>query len=101
MDILEPTIGNLVRKMIPGAPRRIKAAFAMDKGTVVDLPQTSVIKSVDAGRGWDLGAGDIDLDVSAVLLDAQANFIESCFFGNQDVMGVKHSGDNLTGKGDG
>ena len=58
MDILEPTIGNLIREVIPGAPKRQKAltwavfllcflgpaaffiqvAFAMEKGAVVDLP---------------------------------------------------------------
>merc|ERR1712216_745998 len=68
MDILEPTIGNLIRSIIPNAPKRMKVAFAMEKGAVVDLPRSSAIKSVKAGLGWDVspgGAVDLDLDVSA------------------------------------
>jgi len=70
VDILEPTIGNIVRREIPGAPKRLKVAFAMEKGSVVDLPATSSIKSVTAGLGWDTGKGNIDLDVSVVLFDS-------------------------------
>mmetsp|Transcript_8588 Transcript_8588/g.22178 ORF Transcript_8588/g.22178 Transcript_8588/m.22178 type:complete len:386 (-) Transcript_8588:137-1294(-) len=101
IDILEPTLGNLVRKIIPGAPRRIKAAFAMEKGSVVDLPRTSEIKSITAGLGWDTSAGQVDLDVSAVLLDDSLNVMDVAFFGNLTVDGVTHSGDNLTGEGEG
>merc|ERR1719436_1182049 len=69
VDILEPTIGDLVRSIIPSAPRRIKACFAMDKGTLVDLPRTAELKTITIGLGWapDEGA-DMDLDVSAVLV---------------------------------
>merc|ERR1712232_1343188 len=78
-----------------------KAAFAMEKGSVVDLPQTSLIKSLEAGLGWDTDQGEIDLDVSAVLLDARANVVDACFFNNRNVMGIEHSGDNRTGAGTG
>jgi len=105
MDILEPTIGNLIRSIIPNAPKRMKVAFAMEKGAVVDLPRSSAIKSVKAGLGWDVspgGAVDLDLDVSAVLMSGpSAKLDDVCYFGNLEVAGVKHSGDNLTGAGDG
>jgi len=104
MDILEPTIGNFVRSQIPGAPKRLKAAFAMDKGSVVDLPQSSIMPSVVAGLGWDANGGgrDIDLDVSAVLYDTNGSQQVDCvFFGNLTASGLTHSGDNLTGEGDG
>eukprot|EP00929_Paragymnodinium_shiwhaense_P121336 TRINITY_DN9352_c0_g1_i1.p1 TRINITY_DN9352_c0_g1~~TRINITY_DN9352_c0_g1_i1.p1 ORF type:complete len:418 (-),score=79.72 TRINITY_DN9352_c0_g1_i1:50-1303(-) len=101
IDILEPTIGNFVRKVIPGAPRRVKAAFAMDKGTVVDLPKSSVIKNVRAALGWDTAKGSVDLDVSAVLMDRHNRNVGAVFFGNLQARGVKHSGDNLTGAGSG
>eukprot|EP00930_Biecheleria_cincta_P056865 TRINITY_DN42893_c0_g1_i1.p1 TRINITY_DN42893_c0_g1~~TRINITY_DN42893_c0_g1_i1.p1 ORF type:complete len:446 (-),score=77.19 TRINITY_DN42893_c0_g1_i1:80-1417(-) len=101
IDILEPTIGNFVRQIIPGAPKRIKACFAMEKGTVVDLPRTQEIKQVKVGLGWDTGKGNLDLDVSAVMLGSDAAHIDTVFFGNLASNGVVHSGDNLTGEGRG
>lgn len=101
VDILEPSIGNHVRRLIPGAPRRLKAAFAMHKGAVVDLPRTCAGRQTFAAVGWDTTLGEVDLDVSAVLLDTGAREIGCVFFGNQETQGIRHSGDNLTGQGDG
>jgi len=100
MDILEPTIGNLVRRHINGAPRRQKVAFAMEKGAVLDLPQSTSLQSVSAGLGWDVTGQGIDLDVSAVLFTAQG-LHDAVFFGNLKAAGLEHSGDNLTGAGAG
>merc|ERR1712232_738874 len=101
MDVLEPTIGNLIRKHIPGAPKRQKVAFAMEKGGVLDLPQE--LMAITIGLGWDTDEGECDLDVSAVLLDARSGEVETVFFGNLDSKdgAIKHSGDNLTGEGEG
>jgi tellurium resistance protein TerZ len=101
IDIMEPTVGNIIRAEIPHAPKRIKVAFAMEKGTVVDLPQTSDIRSIKAGLGWDTDDGEVDLDVSAVLYDSSGKEREAIFFGNLEGHGLFHSGDNLTGEGDG
>eukprot|EP00930_Biecheleria_cincta_P060367 TRINITY_DN46030_c0_g1_i1.p1 TRINITY_DN46030_c0_g1~~TRINITY_DN46030_c0_g1_i1.p1 ORF type:complete len:423 (-),score=83.23 TRINITY_DN46030_c0_g1_i1:28-1296(-) len=101
VDILEPTIGNFVRQVIPGAPKRIKACFAMEKGTVVDLPKTNEIKQVKVGLGWDTGNGNVDLDVSVVMFSADGRHLDTVFFGNLVAQGVSHSGDNLTGEGAG
>eukprot|EP00927_Polykrikos_kofoidii_P059246 TRINITY_DN5443_c0_g4_i1.p1 TRINITY_DN5443_c0_g4~~TRINITY_DN5443_c0_g4_i1.p1 ORF type:complete len:415 (-),score=71.94 TRINITY_DN5443_c0_g4_i1:90-1334(-) len=101
VDILEPTLGNFVRSVIPGAPRRLKAAFAMDKGTVVDLPKSSVLKSINCALGWNTDKGSVDLDVSAVLLDGNGDICEAIFFGKQRGKGITHSGDNRTGAGSG
>jgi len=101
IDILEPTIGNYVRKVIPGAPRRIKACFAMDKGSVADLPRSSELGPIKAALGWDTDKGDIDLDVSAILIDQAGQRLDTVFFSNLSAPGVKHSGDNLTGAGSG
>lgn len=99
MDIL-PLISDVVRTFIPSAPKRQKVAFAMEKGSIVDLPQT--LDSIIVGLGWDTGAGDVDLDVSAVLLESSGAELETVFFGNlESAHGVTHSGDNLTGEGDG
>lgn len=101
IDILEPTIGDYVRTLIPGAPRKIKAAFAMDKGSVVDLPESNKVVETCAGLGWDTTKGEVDLDVSAIMLDNHGSEVDCCFFGNQEAQGIKHSGDNLTGEGAG
>jgi len=101
IDILEPVIGDFVRSVIPRAPRRIKAAFAMEKGSVVDLPQSKDLRTVKVGLGWDTGGSGVDVDVSAVLLDSRGASIDAVFFGNLSAHGVTHSGDNLTGAGSG
>eukprot|EP00439_Symbiodinium_sp_Y106_P060319 s2205_g8.t3 len=104
MDILEPTLGNLIRAEIPAAPKRQKVAFAMEKGSMVELPQTSDLGKVTAGLGWDVKAGpgpDVDLDVSVVFFAADGQHLGAVFFGNQEEFGVVHSGDNLTGEGSG
>ena len=101
----EPTLGNLIRGVIPGAPKRQKVAFAMEKGAVVDLPQASSLGRVTAGLGWDVARGkvgqDVDLDVSVVFFGSDFRDQGAVFFGNQEQFGVKHSGDNLTGEGSG
>merc|ERR1712232_177729 len=101
MDVLEPTIGNLIRKHIPGAPKRQKVAFAMEKGAVFDLPQSSTMQKVTAGLGWDVSGKGVDLDVSAVLFNSSASVVDTIFFGKLQGSGLQHSGDNLTGAGDG
>eukprot|EP00930_Biecheleria_cincta_P055657 TRINITY_DN41955_c0_g1_i1.p1 TRINITY_DN41955_c0_g1~~TRINITY_DN41955_c0_g1_i1.p1 ORF type:complete len:441 (-),score=96.60 TRINITY_DN41955_c0_g1_i1:47-1342(-) len=102
IDILEPTIGNLIRAVIPTAPKRQKIAFAMEKGAVVDLPATSRAGCITAGLGWDVSAGaEIDLDVSVVFFTKEGQNLGAVFFGNEEEFGVKHSGDNLTGEGHG
>lgn len=100
MDIL-PLLCDVIRVFIPNAPRRQKVAFAMEKGGVLDLPQS--LNGITVGLGWDTDDGDADLDVSAILLDGSGAVVESVFFGNLESTshGVKHSGDNLTGAGDG
>ena len=47
--------------------------------------------------------GECDLDVSAVLIDQQGRDLEAVFFGRleSEEHGIMHSGDNLTGEGDG
>jgi tellurium resistance protein TerZ len=74
-------------------------------------PLTKVI----LGLGWDAaakkglfaaltgGGGDIDLDASAILLDSDKKVVDTVWFQQlQSKDGsVRHSGDNLTGDGDG
>jgi len=100
MDIL-PFLGEVIRTIIPDAPRRHKVAFAMSKGGLLDIPKA--MDSITVGLGWDTDKGKIDLDVSAVLLTASGQMVETVYFGKLESVrhGIKHSGDNLTGEGEG
>merc|ERR1712226_437621 len=78
MDIL-PLLSNVIRGFLPNAPQKQKVAFAMEKGGVLDLPQS--LGKITVGLGWDVDEGECDLDVSAVLMDHNGNDIEAVFFG--------------------
>eukprot|EP00913_Durusdinium_trenchii_P010386 g9737.t1 len=110
-------IQNIIRAAIPGAPKRQKVAFAMEKAAVVDLfgtliaaigsiscfnfirPQAYSLSKVYAGLGWDASSTlDIDLDVSAVVLTKEYQVLGAVFFGQLEGWALKHSGDNLTGE---
>merc|ERR1712187_454984 len=75
--------------------------MGMEKGSVLDLPKE--LAGITVGLGWDVDQGEVDLDVSAVILDARGKDLEAVFFGRleSDEHGIRHSGDNLTGEGDG
>jgi len=100
MDIL-PEISGVVRNFLPHAPAKQKVAFAMEKGGVLDLPQG--LGQITVGLGWDVDEGESDLDVSAVLMDHNGTDVEAVFFGRleSEGHGIQHTGDNLTGEGDG
>jgi len=100
MDIL-PLLSQVVRGYVPTAPQRQKVAFAMEKGGVLDLP--SDLAQITVGLGWDVDDGECDLDVSAVLMDERGQDLEAVFFGRLESMahGLRHTGDNLTGEGEG
>ena len=79
-----------------------------------DAGSTSPLTAVVAGAGWDAKQGkSIDLDLMAVLVGTDGKAIPDAngngtnldealvFFNNLSVAGLKHSGDNLTGEGDG
>lgn len=88
-------------------------SVSLTKGSRVNLQKIASdagvsLSKVVVGLGWDVNRYDgghaFDLDASAFLLnsndkvDGDKNFI---FYGNKDGKGVKHTGDNLTGDGDG
>lgn len=69
---------------------------------------------ISLGVGWDVakkglfggllgGGGDIDLDASCITFDADKAVLEQVWFGKlANAAGtIRHSGDNLTGEGDG
>jgi len=100
MDIL-PLLCQVIRQFLPSAPKSQKVAFAMEKGGVLDLPQN--LGKIVVGLGWDVDSGKCDLDVSAVLCDSSGRDVSCVFFGRlvDKEHGITHTGDNLTGEGDG
>jgi tellurium resistance protein TerZ len=100
MDIL-PLLSQVIRGFIPKAPQKQKVAFAMEKGSVLDLPMG--LEGITVGLGWDVDDGEVDLDVSAVLMDKEGRDLEAVFFGRleSEEHGIRHTGDNLTGEGEG
>jgi len=86
-------------------------AISLQKGQKIDLTKGNPgLSKIIVGLGWDTnkysGGLDFDLDASAFLLDKndKARGIEDFVFYNNLVAGegsVKHTGDNLTGEGEG
>jgi len=82
-------------------------SVSLAKGQRLSLEKTAggQLTSVIMGLGWDISpeAGTVDLDASCVTYDAQGNQIEQIYFGNKQSRdrSIIHSGDNLTGDGDG
>lgn len=85
------------------------ASINLQKGQKVDLTKTNPgLTIVKIGLGWDVvkNGQDVDLDAAALCLTGgkyvggQENL---CFFNNLSIHGgaILHSGDNLTGAGDG
>ena len=86
-------------------------AISLTKGQKVDLTKTNPgLTSVVVGLGWDVnkydGGNAFDLDAAAFLLGDDGKVLSEksfVYYNNlQDESGaVKHTGDNLTGEGEG
>lgn len=86
-------------------------AINLVKGQKIDLTKDNKdLKKIILGLGWDVNTslfgGDFDLDASALLLNAQGHLpvkSDIVYYGNlrHNSGSVQHSGDNLTGGGDG
>jgi stress response protein SCP2 len=96
------------------APAQGRATVNLDKGRVslAKNQRVSLTKSgapaltrVRLGLGWDPAAGgrSIDLDASAIVLDAQGKDVDKAWFLSKKACGgaIQHMGDNVTGQGDG
>lgn len=97
----------------PAAPVNL-GKVTLDKGTVslakrqtVSLEKGGrpVLSQVAMGLGWDPAKGgiSIDLDASVIVFDAAGDKVDMVWFGGKTGAdgAVKHSGDNLTGEGEG
>lgn len=91
-----------------GAPVNLdKGRVSLKKGERVSLVKTGAppLSTVVMGLGWDPARGgkDIDLDASVIAFDAEGRKLEIVYFMALTAFGgaIKHSGDNLTGEGEG
>lgn len=85
-------------------------AVSLQKGGRVSLDKEAPgLKNIHVGLGWDARVTDgqaFDLDASAFLVDASGKVLSDqsfVFYGNLKAAdgSVEHTGDNLTGAGDG
>ncbi|AOL07868.1 TerD family protein [Burkholderia contaminans] len=93
-------------------------ALTLSKNQSISLEKTAGrgLTSISLGLGWDpvksggffskmLGGGsnDIDLDASCILLDGDMKSVDLVWFRQLESRdgAIEHSGDNLTGEGDG
>ncbi len=82
-------------------------AINLEKGQKINLQKEdgSQLKKVFMGLGWDAanGGGSIDLDASCAMYTETKELVDTIYFGKlkSNDGSVKHSGDNLTGDGDG
>ncbi|GGD56168.1 TerD family protein [Croceicoccus mobilis] len=91
--------------------------ISLKKNEAVSLSKSAPngLTSITLGVGWDAakpkgflgavfgGGGDIDLDASALMFTSGRQVVDSVWFGalTSKDGSVRHSGDNLTGDGDG
>ncbi|MBL7501371.1 TerD family protein [Frankia sp. CNm7] len=91
----------------PGAVNLDKGRVSLRKGEAVSLVKTGAppLTRVRMALGWDPAAHgrSIDLDASCILYDAQGKDVDKVWFmSKKGAKGaVRHSGDNLTGQGEG
>lgn len=63
-----------------------------------------ILKVLKVGLGWDQNTNNrIDLDASVIVYNESKEKIDQCFFNQKSALGgaITHSGDNVTGEGDG
>lgn len=80
----------------------------LEKGQKIELTKENpALKKLLVGLGWDVNANSgaaFDLDASAIMLNAEGKVADQknvIYYGNKVGTGIKHTGDNLTGAGDG
>jgi tellurium resistance protein TerD len=84
----------------------IKMGINLQKGQKISLEKEAPgLSKIIVGLGWDVskGGGNIDLDSSCLMLNENLKLEKLIYFGDKTSAdgSVVHSGDNLTGAGDG
>ena len=91
----------------PGRVNLDKGRVSLRKKETVSLVKTGAppLRTVRMGLGWDpvKRGADVDLDASVIAFDAAGKDVDKIWYGSKKGLrgAVVHSGDNLTGEGDG
>jgi tellurium resistance protein TerD len=75
----------------------------LPKGASISIKEKAPdLKKAVVGAGWDVNEGlSMDLDLTAVTVKADGKAKDVVYYGNKDAAGLHHTGDNLTGEGEG
>lgn len=75
----------------------------LSKGDLLNLSkQNSILSNINLGLGWDASVNgrELDLDVTAIMVNEDNKIFDMIYFGNLQGLGVKLNGDNRTGHGE-
>ena len=104
----KPAAGAPTPVPVPApAPPTAGISLDLNKGAVLDLTKRNPgLKAVMVGAGWDMAVAgaDVDLDISAFMLNSAGKITSGgdvIFYNNMQAPGIKLSGDNRTGSGQG
>lgn len=94
LDILEPTIGDLIRSEIPTAPSKLNVAFVMDKGAVLDFPQGDCLRRLVVAVGGTFADMDVPddmaIELQAVFFSKGGEYLGIVKNGDPGMFGVEH-----------
>ena len=100
-------IKSHLRDVVPAFPRCNPKERMLLPRKGKDFPFTEMMavcpefqEYVLVGLGWDTGEQSIDLDASICLFDEKLKLISVLYYGNKEMPGLLHYGDNTTGTGD-
>jgi len=104
MDVIEPTLGSVIRSLVPNMPKRQKVQLPMQQqGSITIMPSALTTKWLFVGVGWDLSsqaAEGADLEVGCVLINndfSEVTVVSSP--DTQEKVGVRHGGNGLLSAG--
>mmetsp|Transcript_36984 Transcript_36984/g.47558 ORF Transcript_36984/g.47558 Transcript_36984/m.47558 type:complete len:411 (-) Transcript_36984:99-1331(-) len=103
MEFLRPVVCSVLDPNETGERvLSMEKTFEMTKSDIALIPK-DLQQQLVIGLGWTTRDQNLDLDASCIMMDK--NFQSSkgwiCFFNKKEQPGVVHSGDNLTGQGEG
>lgn len=103
LDILEPTIGDVIRKFIPGAPLEQAVSFTMKKGAICDFGLSDKLRRLNICIGGTArkGSPEVDLDITAVVLSEDGRMLGAVTGDKAGKYGISHSGDTAAEAMDG
>mmetsp|Transcript_19411 Transcript_19411/g.42391 ORF Transcript_19411/g.42391 Transcript_19411/m.42391 type:complete len:919 (+) Transcript_19411:13-2769(+) len=110
MDVLEPDIGHIVRSIIPSAPKRQKVRLDVERGDIVEMPCSQLLKQAFVSIGWDLSRKGLKnvaakdqahglLDVFAALFDVDGKQVVTVSAKSPESPGVHCRGIGVTSGG--